>query len=163
RRIAQHRAGPAALSPAPRKRHSRRHDDLPGPRAPRPGARSARAAAARRALLRRGRLQRAGDLLEPSPARAPQGPPRGRAGLRTDAMTWPPRDDAPLDPQMQSFLAACGDNPDDPDVRLIFADWLDERDDPRAELIRLQAEYLRLKDDYRGRHAIGEKVQAWVH
>jgi uncharacterized protein (TIGR02996 family) len=77
-------------------------------------------------------------------------------------MTWPPRDDAPLDPQMQSFLAACGDNPDDADVRLIFADWLEDHGDPRAEVLRLQAEYLCLEEgDHDGNQVVLLRVQAW--
>lgn len=55
-------------------------------------------------------------------------------------MTWPP---PPDDAHVRAFLGDIADNPDDPGVRLVFADWLEERDDPRAELLRMQADYLR--------------------
>jgi uncharacterized protein (TIGR02996 family) len=63
---------------------------------------------------------------------------------------------------MQAFLDDIGEHPDDPGVRLIFADWLEDHDDPRAELLRLQVEYTRLREDIAGQGKVGGRVQEWA-
>ncbi|QEG31909.1 Internalin-A precursor [Gemmata obscuriglobus] len=51
-----------------------------------------------------------------------------------------------------ALLAAIHANPDDDDPRLAYADWLDEHDRPeRAEFIRAQVEWSRLRSDEAGR------------
>ncbi|MBL8799152.1 MAG: TIGR02996 domain-containing protein [Planctomycetia bacterium] len=45
------------------------------------------------------------------------------------------------------FIAAILDAPDDATPRLVYADWLEDRGDPRAELLRIEAEFLAMPLD----------------
>jgi uncharacterized protein (TIGR02996 family) len=47
----------------------------------------------------------------------------------------------------EALLASVLDAPGDDAPRLVYADWLEERGDPRAELLRLECEFLRLPPD----------------